>query len=216
MGEEPSMPDWKPEIRWRLAALKLEPTREAVIVEELAQYLDDYYEELLVSGPSQAETERPTRSELSGSEIFERELRRMEGQVPREPIVLGTNRRTNMIAYLWQDLRYGARMLLKQPGFTLIAILTLALGIGANTAIFSIVNAVLLRPFPYQVPDRLVILQEHENAEGGFSPSYHNFVDWRAQNTAFKSISAVRGNESFNFTGAGEPECLGRIHRYLI
>jgi len=112
---------------------------------------------------------------------------------------------------LWQDLRFGARMLLKQPGFTLIAILTLALGIGANTAIFSIVNAVLLRPFPYQAPERLVIVQERESG-GGFSPSYPNFVDWRAQNTAFEAISAVRGNESFNFTGTGEPERLqGRL-----
>jgi putative ABC transport system permease protein len=112
-----------------------------------------------------------------------------------------------MIADLWQDVRFGARILLKQPGFTLIAVLTLALGIGANTAIFSIVNAVLLRPFPYQAPERLVILQEHYTA-GGFSPSYPNFVDWRAQNTVCSSMSAVRQNESFNLTGAGEPERL--------
>ena len=111
-----------------------------------------------------------------------------------------------------QDLRYGVRMLLKNPGFTFIAVLTLALGIGANTAIFSIVNAVLLRPFPYQAPERLVIIQERVSAQGGFSPSYPNFVDWRAQNTVFDSIVAVRTNESFNFTGAGEPERLqGRL-----
>jgi putative ABC transport system permease protein len=113
---------------------------------------------------------------------------------------------------MFQDLRYGARTLLKQPGFTLIAILTLSLGIGANTAIFSIVNAVLLRPFPYQAPERLVMLQERVSATGGFSPSYPNFADYRAQNTVFDSIAAVRQNESFNFTGAGEPERLqGRL-----
>ncbi|MGH9853935.1 MAG: ABC transporter permease, partial [Blastocatellia bacterium] len=111
------------------------------------------------------------------------------------------------------DLRFGARMLLKQPGFTLIAVLTLALGIGANTAIFSIVNAALLRPFPYKAPERLVILRERVSDGGaGFSPSYPNFADWRVQNTVFDSISAVRQNESFNFTGAGEPERLqGRL-----
>ena len=109
------------------------------------------------------------------------------------------------------DLRYALRQLIKNPGFTAVAVLTLALGIGANTAIFSIVNAVLLRPFPYQAPERLMIVQERISA-GGFSPSYPNFVDWRAQNTAFESIAAVRGNESFNFTGAGEPERLqGRL-----
>src|SRR5437016_1941701 len=110
------------------------------------------------------------------------------------------------------DLKFAFRQLLKNPGFTAIAVLTLALGIGANTAIFSIVNAVLLRPFPYQAPERLVIVQERVSAGGGFSPSYPNFVDWRAQNTTFDSIVAVRQNESFNLTGAGEPERLqGRL-----
>jgi len=110
---------------------------------------------------------------------------------------------------MFQDLRFGVRMLLKHPGFTFIAILTLALGIGANTAIFSIVDAALLRPFPYQAPERLVILGEFVS---GGSVSYPNFADWRAQNTVFEAISAARGNESFNLTGAGEPERLqGRL-----
>src|SRR5688572_29682673 len=211
VSREQKVPEWRREIRLRLANLQLEPTREASIVEELAHHLDDGYETLLSSGEAPAEAYRQTLVELSESEIWARELRRVERQVAPEPIVLGTSRRTNMITDLWQDLRYGARMLLKQPGFTLIAVLTLSLGIGANTAIFSIVNAVLLRPFPFKAPERLVILQEHYGA-GGFSPSYPNFADWRAQNTLFDSMVAVRANESFNFTGAGEPERLqGRI-----
>src|SRR5215813_9139040 len=206
------MPEWKQEIRQRLAGLHLEPSREATIVEELAQYLEDHYAELLAGGASEAEAYQRTLAELSGSELLARELRRAERQVPQEPIVRGTNRRTNMLADLWQDLRYGARMLTKQPGFTLIAVLTLSLGIGANTAIFSIVNAVLLRPFPYKEPERLVILRERVSVGGGFSPSYPNFVDWRVQNTVFDAISAVRQNESFNLTGAGEPERVpGRL-----
>lgn len=110
---------------------------------------------------------------------------------------------------LWQDLKFSARILLKNPGFTLIAILTLGLGIGANTAIFSIVNAVLLRPFPYGDPDRIVVVGE--GASDG-SVSYPNFADWRDDRRVFESASAVRSNENFNFSGTGEPErLLGRL-----
>jgi predicted permease len=110
---------------------------------------------------------------------------------------------------VWQDLRYSARMLFKHRGFTIIAVLTLGLGIGANTAIFSIVNAVLLRPFPFEAPEQLVIVGEF--VPGG-SVSYPNFVDWRDDRNVFESASAVRSNESYNFSGAGEPERLqGRL-----
>jgi putative ABC transport system permease protein len=206
------MPDWKAEVRKRLLGLQLAPTREAAIVEELAQHLDESYAELLAGGVSQADAYRHVRAELHDGGLLTHGLQRVERSTNPEPIMLGTNRRTNMIADLWQDLRFGARMLVKQPGFTLIAVVTLALGIGANTAIFSIVNAVLLRPFPYQAPERLLILLERLSVTGGFSPSYPNFVDWRAQNTAFEAISAVKQKESFNLTGAGEPERLqGRL-----
>jgi putative ABC transport system permease protein len=201
------VPDWKAEIRRRLQSLRLTPTREVAIVEELAQYLDDHYAELLAGGATEAEACQRTLAELSGSELLTRELRRAERRITQEPIVIGTHRRKNMISDLWQDLRFGARMLLKQPGFTLIAVVTLALGIGANTAIFSIVNAALLRPFPYKEPERLVILLEHYGV-GGFSPSYPNFADWRTQNTVLAAIAAVRQNESFNLTGTSEPERL--------
>ena len=118
-----------------------------------------------------------------------------------------------VVETLWRDVRYSGRLLLKHPGFALIAVLTLALGIGANTAIFSIVNAVLLRPFPYENPDRLFMVGETlTGARDGAVLSYPNFADWRDDRNVFASASAVRPNENFNLSGLGEPERLqGRL-----
>ncbi|HEX4949195.1 MAG TPA: ABC transporter permease [Blastocatellia bacterium] len=111
---------------------------------------------------------------------------------------------------IWQDLRYGVRMLLQRPGFTAVAILTLALGIGANTALFSVVNAVLLRPLPYNEPDRLVILWEQSRTMET-TLAYLNFVDLRARNQTLEKLTAFR-RDNFNLTGAGEAERLrGRM-----
>src|SRR5262245_676063 len=108
---------------------------------------------------------------------------------------------------LWQDLRFGARTLLKKPGFTLIAVITLALGIGANTAIFSVVNAVLLRPLPYKNPEQMVMIWGKLPAyvSGNVGASAAEFADYWDQNPVFSSIAAYTSS-SFNLTGAGEPE----------
>lgn len=109
-----------------------------------------------------------------------------------------------MASTLWQDIRYGARMLLKNPGVTIIVIIALALGIGANTAIFSVVNAVLLRPMPYDESERLVFLNEKSPALDEMSISYPNFTDWRNQNQTFEKMG-VYNRGSYNLTGVGEP-----------
>ena len=106
---------------------------------------------------------------------------------------------------LWQDVRYGARMLLKNPGMTFVVILALALGIGANTAIFSVINAVLLRPLPYEEADRLLFLNEKSPVLDEMSISYPNFTDWRDQNHVFEKIGVYNRN-SYNLTGFGEAE----------
>jgi putative ABC transport system permease protein len=201
------MPDWKAEIRPWLADLHLAPMREAAIVEELAQYIEDYYAELLAGGACEAEAYEQARAELRGGEFLTRELRRMERQVPQEPIVLGTNRRTNTLADLWQDLRYGARMLMKNPGFTMVAVITLALGIGANTAIFSVVNAVLLRPLPYPEPGRLTQARETDLGRGGMdvAASMPDYREWRKRNQSFSHLAAYFTN-NYNISGDEEPE----------
>ena len=114
-----------------------------------------------------------------------------------------------MISTMLQDLRYAARALRKSPGFTLVAALTLALGVGANTAIFSVVNAVMLRPLPFAEPDRLVRIWE-SNVERGwptFAVSHPNFLDWRAQADSFESLAAIN-NAGFTLTSNGEAEIV--------
>jgi len=106
---------------------------------------------------------------------------------------------------LFQDLRYGVRMLVKSPGFTAVAVATLALGISANTALFSVINGVLLSPLPFPQPDQLVTLHENKpNFEGG-SVSYPNFRDWRKENHTFSSLALSR-TYAFSLTGVGEAE----------
>jgi putative ABC transport system permease protein len=108
---------------------------------------------------------------------------------------------------LLHDLRYGIRTLLKQPGFTVTAVLMLAVGIGVNTAMFSVINAVLLRPLPYAEADRLVWMSESGLEVANRHVSYPNFLDWRDRNQVFESMSTFRG-WSVNLTGTGEPENL--------
>jgi len=110
------------------------------------------------------------------------------------------------MATVLQDLRYAFRLLAKSPGFTLIAVLTLALGIGANTAIFTVVNAVLLRPLGFRDPSRVVLVAE-KTSYPTVSTSYENYIDWRGQSHSFESLEATRGT-TITLTGTGEPERL--------
>jgi len=110
------------------------------------------------------------------------------------------------MATLLQDLRYAFRLLAKSPSFTLIAVLTLALGIGANTAIFTVVNAVLLRPLGFRDPSRVVLVAE-KTSYPTVSTSYENYIDWRGQSHSFESLEATRGT-AITLTGTGEPERL--------
>src|SRR5262249_46953673 len=148
--------------RQRLAGSKLEPAREAEIVEELSQHLEERYAESLARGATAEEAYRAALAELSEGETLQRELQRVESQVEQEPIMLGSNRRSNIIADLWQDLRYGARMLRKHPGFTMVAVLTLALGIGVNTAIFTLLD-IMFRPALVKDPDTAVAIDLRRN-----------------------------------------------------
>jgi putative ABC transport system permease protein len=203
------MPDFKVEIRERLAELGLSPVREAEIVEEVSQHLEEEYERALSCGASEDEARKQVLEQLSAPDLLGSELKHVERRISQNPVTLGTEERINIFADLWQDLRYALRMLTKNPAFTSIAIVAIALGIGANTVIFSAVNAVLLRPLPFKNPEQLVMVWENATHLGfpKNTPSPPNFLDWQKQNTVFTGMAAM-SERSFNLTGVGEPERL--------
>lgn len=191
------MPDWKPEIKRRLAPLQLAPTRENAMVEELAQDLDDCYAALLAGSASEAEACQQTLAELHDREFLRHQLQRVERPTQSEPLLPGRNRRTNMMTDFVQDLRFGVRMLRQQPVFTLIAVLTLALGIGATTAIFSLLEALLLKPLPIKEPAQFVVVNiaKPDQPERGYSSfSYPVFRKMREKNTVFAGMFARSGS----------------------
>ena len=164
------MPDWRDHLRTRLAPLRLVPTREAEIVDELSQHLDDRYEQLRGEGCDDSEAARLALDELRGHDALAGEMRALRQARTPAATVEGTPRRRPLHDVV-QDLRYATRMLLKQPAFTLAAVLTLALGIGANTAVFSLVNATLFQRLPVADPERLVYV--YRGSSGVFSyPPY--------------------------------------------
>ncbi|MCA1576321.1 MAG: ABC transporter permease [Acidobacteria bacterium] len=167
------------------------------LTEEIRAHLDLLTETKIQQGLAPEDARRAALVELGGVEQVKESVREV--------------RHGRLLEDLAQDTRYALRSLRKHPGFTFVAVLTIALGIGANTAIFSVINAVLLRPLPYENADRLVLLTETVS-ERPVGVSYTNVVDWRNQSTAFENIAAVRHRESFNLTGAVESERLqGRL-----
>ena len=197
------MPDWKHIVREHLVLLRLPAEREIEVVEELALHFEAAYEDALADGVSEAEAESRALQSYDW-QLLECELSRVE-----KPLAAGVwnppqksperHRGIRMESFI-QDLRFGARMLVKRRGFTLIAVLTLALGIGANTAVFTLINALLLRPLPVTKPDELVNI-----TTPGRYASFPIYRDMRAQQNVFTDMMASGGIGRVRLTipGAG-------------
>jgi predicted permease len=197
--------DWRAEIAERLASLRLAPEEEADLADELAQHLEDRFRELRVRGESEASARRAVLEELDGEGNLAARLQDVVRRgVPSAAI--GTPARGSILAQLRQDIRYATRTMRRAPGFTAVVVLTLALGIGAATTIFSLVNGVLLRPLPYRDPDQLVVFYgtspEKQLAEVDFPPGL--FVAIRDKSRTFASMAAFEP-VGFTITGTGEP-----------
>jgi predicted permease len=159
--------------------------------QEIALHLEERIEELVAGGMSVKEASATARREFGNVALVKETGREAWGW--------------RWLEELLGDLRFGVRMLVKSPGFTAVAILTLAVGIGANTAVFSVVNGVIFNPLPYPHPEQLVTIHESKPNFATGSISFPNFLDWQKDNRTFSGMAMSRGN-SFNLTGRGEAE----------
>jgi hypothetical protein len=162
---------------------------------EVNSYLDQLIDEKIAAGANPAEAHRAAFIEFGGAEQVKENVRDV--------------RFGSIVEQLWQDARYALRMLRKNPGFTAIAVITLALGIGVNTAIFSLVNGILLRPLPFAQPDRLVRLVQSQRQLGldNWNLSQASFVALRDNTRSLETVAAYSGGGA-NLTGDGDPPRL--------
>ena len=200
------MPDWREEIARRLPSLKLDSTRESEIVEELSQHLEDRYQELISGGVPDREARQDVLTELVSEDLLTQErfgTARPRSQAPATP---RTSRHT-FFASFRQDLRYALRQLQRNPSFAAVAIITLALGIGASTAIFSVIDNVLLEPFPYKDAAHIVFPRVHGSTqtpdEGRQGFSSDELLAFAAQNRSFDAVIGTADDPVLYKHGAG-------------
>ena len=204
------MPRWLPEIRRRLAGANLDPAREAEIATELEQHLDDRYREMRAEGYDEQAAVRAALDEIRDDLRMRAELVSTE---PPEisPVPLGDPVRRSPLADLTQDVRYALRTMRRNPGFAALAILTLALGVGATTIVYAIVDNMLLRRIPYDHIDRLVRVFETQPDQPDrlVSASYPNLQDWQARSRSFDAMGAYRSRSLILLEGDAERVTAG-------
>jgi len=201
------MPDWKRLILERIAPLHLEPTGEAHLAEELAQHLEDCYREARSAGANDEEAYANVVAELDDLYPLREEIK-LQGPATRYQAIPGRETRpAHFLDDLWQDVRYALRALRKSPAFALFVILTLGLGIGANTTVFTLINSLILNPLPVADTARLASLQtvgSHTTAKNAPLPlSYANLRDYQSRNAAFASLAGYTAPRIVTWQPAG-------------
>src|SRR4029453_6102375 len=193
---------WRRYVRSHLPPLRVSAEREIEIVEELAVQLDATYARAKSAGASEADAIRDAEAEVPNWQDLARTLERIERPYVRQP-ALGDGNGGIMTGFI-QDIRYALRALARAPGFSAVAVLTLALGIGATTIVYSLVDGILLKPLPIADPDRVVLARSLATNKSEMSVSFPDFQDWVARAKSFESLGAWRGFPS-NLTGLGQP-----------
>ncbi len=201
------MPEWASSLRPHLMGLRLTPEREAEIIEELSLHLDDRVRELASDGHAPAAARALALAELQEPDLLASRLRRLQQASSPARLTPGEPRR-RLLGDLWRDLRYAGRVLRKQPGFTIAAVLTLALGIGATTAVFSVVKHVLLTPLPYAEPDRVGVIWSKWRGFDKTWVSDAEVDDYRRRTTAFADVAAWSVGQ-VNLNGDGDAVRIG-------
>jgi len=203
------MPDWAPEIRHRLAHLALRAERESEIVEELSQHLEDCYADRVAHGATPTTARALALAELEGSDVLAAALRAVERPGNPKPIVAGAVGDAGWLANLVQDVRYALRQLALRPAFTAIAVLTLALGIGATTTLFGVVDAILLRPLPFPRAEQLITFFGTAPDKGLPEVSYPEglFMVYQERSRTMQSLAAF-SSAGVTLTGYGDPQRL--------
>jgi predicted permease len=205
------MPDWAPHVRARLESLRLSPTREAEIVDELSQHLEDRYRELIAGGTAPDDATRVALDDFQSGDVLAQKMASLRQAHVTAPTTLGAPT-GHVLSDLWQDVRYAARVFWKQPAFAVTAVLTLALGIGATTAIFSVVYGVLLKRLPFHEADRLVSVRHHAPHGVGTVHGFATYLTYRENQQAFEAIGAWVTTE-VSITGGENPE---RVHALQV